>query len=424
MKMKKVISGMCAALLLFSSCVGCNTTGKTNNAESQSSAAAQKTNLEYFQIKTETVDTVNGIIKQFEAKNPGVTIQQNPQSSGLTLWPTRIASNDPPAIFNEYTHNASFIQACKNGLVKDLTGDPLLENVDPSIVKIGLVDGKSYIVPIALATWGVIYNADLFKKYNISVPQTYDELMAVCKKLKAAGVTPFEIADKDPTFCHQTATPEFGLYVNDIENLFDKVIDGKDKLSTNADVKKLAQRLYDQHVTYAEKGAEGVDVTTAINDFANGKAAMLFDGTWGIQAIMKANSNFNYGIFPLPADDASNTKITIQIDTGLGFPSKDTHYTEAKQFVSFMSSEEQAQKYCDATSYLPAIKGVKNHVTKLNTFETLIQQGKIYPVLARKFPQASNTMDFGKALQNYYLTGNSDQFLKQLDTIFFNGKNS
>ena len=44
---------------------------------------------------------------------------------------------------------------------------------------------------------GVYYNVDIFKKYNIAIPTTWEEFLAACKKLKDAGVTPIANSLKD-----------------------------------------------------------------------------------------------------------------------------------------------------------------------------------------------------------------------------------
>ena len=44
----------------------------------------------------------------------------------------------------------------------------------------------------------VIYNKEIFAEHGIEVPTTWDELIAACETLKAAGVTPFYATFKEP----------------------------------------------------------------------------------------------------------------------------------------------------------------------------------------------------------------------------------
>ena len=48
-------------------------------------------------------------------------------------------------------------------------------------------DGKKPMLPMFSQGFGMLVNEDLFKKEKLSVPQNFDELIDVCKKLKEAG---------------------------------------------------------------------------------------------------------------------------------------------------------------------------------------------------------------------------------------------
>ena len=60
------------------------------------------------------------------------------------------------------------------------------------------VDGHAYALPLGINKWVMFYNPTLFAKAGITgEPQTWDELMAVADKLKAAGITPFVSTNQD-----------------------------------------------------------------------------------------------------------------------------------------------------------------------------------------------------------------------------------
>ena len=56
----------------------------------------------------------------------------------------------------------------------------------------GQVDGVTYMTPSALGdAYGVYYNKDIFDQVGITEePKTWMELLAVCQKLKDAGIQP------------------------------------------------------------------------------------------------------------------------------------------------------------------------------------------------------------------------------------------
>ena len=48
-----------------------------------------------------------------------------------------------------------------------------------------------------MAGIGVVYNKDLFKQFNLSVPTTFSDLKKVCETFKKNGITPFSVSIKD-----------------------------------------------------------------------------------------------------------------------------------------------------------------------------------------------------------------------------------
>ena len=72
--------------------------------------------------------------------------------------------------------------------------DKLLDSVKPSVTD---ASGKVVAVPLETLSWGYLYNKDIFKEQGLEVPTTLTEMKAVVEKLKAAGITPFELSYKE-----------------------------------------------------------------------------------------------------------------------------------------------------------------------------------------------------------------------------------
>ena len=68
--------------------------------------------------------------------------------------------------------------------------DPELD-IDLSCIRGSLLykdaQGNVPTVPIYTTTYGMLVNESIFEKENLSIPQTYDELLSVCEALKTAG---------------------------------------------------------------------------------------------------------------------------------------------------------------------------------------------------------------------------------------------
>jgi multiple sugar transport system substrate-binding protein len=59
------------------------------------------------------------------------------------------------------------------------------------------LDGKYYFVPIYNYPWVVFYNKSTFQQKGYTVPTTWDQFIALAKKMKKDGLVPFAFADKD-----------------------------------------------------------------------------------------------------------------------------------------------------------------------------------------------------------------------------------
>jgi multiple sugar transport system substrate-binding protein len=58
-------------------------------------------------------------------------------------------------------------------------------------------DGKVYGVPVDYYPWAVFYRKSVFTEKGYTVPTTWDELIALCKKMETDGLTPIAFGDKD-----------------------------------------------------------------------------------------------------------------------------------------------------------------------------------------------------------------------------------
>ena len=58
---------------------------------------------------------------------------------------------------------------------------------EPSLIKLNSFDGKLYGLPTFVQTPLVVYNKDVFAKDSFQPPKTWEETLAIAKKLKEKG---------------------------------------------------------------------------------------------------------------------------------------------------------------------------------------------------------------------------------------------
>ena len=115
-----------------------------------------------------------------------------------------------------------FIEA---GLLMDLTGQPFVDNYDEAtITDAGSYDGKVYSINLGRVTYsGMFVNEDLLAANNVEIPTTWDELVAACEAVTAAGANCMTVGGGDTWPVFVGAYGLLGAVYPDQEALVEKV---------------------------------------------------------------------------------------------------------------------------------------------------------------------------------------------------------
>jgi len=383
-------------------------------------AQAKPVKLEFYQSKTEavTVELFNQLVAGFNAENPGIIVEQNCVPNSKEILQTRMASRDVPAVFMHWPHSPDFWAMCNNGYVVDLSGDRMLANVIPAFLEQSraFTKGKAYIVPYSLNTMGVIYNKKIFRDHGIAVPETYAELIAACKKLKAGGVTPFVFADKDLDTVDKHSKLITGLIIPDMQAYFDNLRSGKIDVTKDPAIRRVANKILELH-QYGQENSLATSFDQGIADFVNGKAAMIMQGIWTYGTINKLNPGLEYEMFPFPADKKEDQRVPAGFDVAFGIAADAKNVPEAKKFVEYLTRPATAQKFATKDLSPSVIKGVEYEAKGYTRMVKYINEGKIY-LWATAYWPAGITNDLRNAGQSLIVNKDVDAYLKEYQKIF------
>jgi ABC-type glycerol-3-phosphate transport system substrate-binding protein len=147
---------------------------------------------------------------------------------------------------------------------------------DLSCLKLDCKNGKGeiYAIPNDTGTYALFYNKALFRKAGIArPPKTYAEVLADCKKFKAAGILPLAYGDRDGYSTDNWVTYDYASYMS--KGDIDRINKRKMKYTDPKLVKPL-----EQLVKFKQQGCVNPDASTHENNDANtyftsGKAAMV-----------------------------------------------------------------------------------------------------------------------------------------------------
>ena len=80
----------------------------------------------------------------------------------------------------------------------DTPGKTVAETLFPGSQDGGVMDGKQVALNIAYTVGGIWYSKTLFDQKGWVYPTTWDEMLALCEKIKAAGISPWTYQGKYP----------------------------------------------------------------------------------------------------------------------------------------------------------------------------------------------------------------------------------
>ena len=137
------------------------------------------------------------VIQRFEETHPGVEVAVKHQDLG---WQSLLEQEVlPDILFGEIGYDLTEIS--RNNQLASLndlwTQADLYETVPISLQGLSVVDGNQYHLPMITNWVAIYYNTDIFDAYDLTPPQTWDELLQVCDVLHSQGIRPFAFGPAD-----------------------------------------------------------------------------------------------------------------------------------------------------------------------------------------------------------------------------------
>lgn len=238
--------------------------------------------------------------------------------AGQNALPVQFAAGNAPALTEQLDKSGKIAD-----LESELTKLGVLDQLQPAAVSTirSLYDGKLAVLPYEYNIEGIFYNKKLFADHGLSVPATWDELVAASAKLQGAGVQPFAASGQQGWPITRLVSGY--LYRSLGPAAMEDIKEGKAKLTDPQYVAAAAQVAELGAKGYFGQGVGSIDYDTAMNQFLTGKAAMFYMGSWALSNIADAKQNTlgadNVGFMPYPAVTGGKGAID-QYPSNVGLP--------------------------------------------------------------------------------------------------------
>jgi raffinose/stachyose/melibiose transport system substrate-binding protein len=262
------------------------------------------------------------------------------------------------------------------GMVMDLTelaADLTDRYTDGSLGSCYIGDHLWALPYYGASSYMCLYNKDLFEQRGIDAPETYNDLMSVAADLQAVGVTPMVFQGKDawawPMLYTETFTQTTG---NTAVETVESFLKGDSSFDSGASEQAfgLVKKLFDDGIM--TNASLDTDSDGVIASFAQGKAGMVFAGTWDYASI-KQSCDFNIGAFEFPvmvsgsvAQDGYGVG-----DYALAIPSfaDNDNLENTMRFLEYITRENNAKKIlCTSPMIFEVLKGVTTEQDDVTEF--------------------------------------------------------
>ncbi|MFI7636048.1 ABC transporter substrate-binding protein [Nonomuraea sp. NPDC049400] len=295
-----------------------------------------------------TVDTSKALADAFMKANPTIKIEMENQpggSEGDNIVKTRLSTGEMTDVF--WYNSGSLLQALNPAqTLVDLTGDPVLADVQPDYLPVVTQGDHVYGVPASAASGGgILYNRKVYEKLGLQVPKTWDEFMANNAKIKAAGITPVISTFKDTWTSQLLVLADFYNVQAAVPSFAQDYTAGKAKFATTPAAVAGFQHLADVHAKgYLNKGFGSATLDQGLKMLAEGKGAHYPMLTAILPPVLATSPQAatDIGFFGVPGSDPAKNGASVWEPPAIYIAKTTKHLDAAKKFVAFVASPAAA----------------------------------------------------------------------------------
>lgn len=219
--------------------------------------------------------------------------------------------------------------------------------------------GEIYGMLALGTTNGILYNRDVFERYHLKEPESYDEFLQICQSLKGQGVTPVGVAGAELWHMEFWVNHFFRMDVYASDNdWLSKRQDGSVSWEEEAPVRMLAhlQQLFASG--YLNEDWESINDGNLAYAMSQEKVAMIYTGSWTAREVQKLNPEISLGWFYLP-DEEGNVVVALNDDVYWSVTedcaAQEERYEAAMRFLEFFYDSDNYGRLCEGMCGYPVV---------------------------------------------------------------------
>lgn len=371
MKNNKMVTLFLGVLLIVSSVLfGCTSSSQETASQGQKE---EKIELKFLQKwpQPQYAPYFEQIVKEFESAHPTIKIKMEAVADEPMKDKLRVIMGGGSVPDITFSWSGEFARKfVRSGAALDITE---YLNADPewklSFISASLQpfvsDGKNYGIPLRFNGKFFVYNKEIFAKYQLEEPKTWQEFLAICEKLKSGGETPIILGNQLPWASIHYLTGLNQKWVDTQVRMKD--YDPKSGAFTDEGYIKALQYLKElKDKGYFDPSLNSVSHDMAKQQFFAGKGAIFYIELEEFPDVEKAMPG-KWDFFPMPdiTEGKGNQKFITGAPDGFIVSAKTKHPKEAIEFLKFLTSKSSAENMVKTLGWPSPIVGAVNETTAL-----------------------------------------------------------
>jgi N-acetylglucosamine transport system substrate-binding protein len=256
----------------------------------------------------------------------------------------------------------------------DTPGKTVLESLLPSASGFGLYDGKRYGQSFIYGVTGIWYSKPLMDQHGWEYPKTWDQMIALCGRIKAAGIAPWTFQGRYPGYMGNVilamAQKSAGTHLMvDVDNLTPNIWRNPAFVNSAAAVQELILK------KYILEGSAGLTHTQSQTYWAQRKAVFIPCGSWLENELGSiAPKDLGMAVGPTPSLAAGDQMPfeTIQVNAGTDYvvPAQAKNPLGAMELLRIMLSKRSATDFSMRTKEQLVVADYADKLTISSAFSS------------------------------------------------------
>ena len=392
MKLKKWLGTLGFTTLLVGGILsGCSSNDTSSNDSSNKSSSTSDEPVEItlsgWGASPEESKLLQETLDAFEEKYPNIKVKHDVVSDQyMDVMKTRLIGGEAADVFYLDAFEAPGL--IETGVLEPLdqyiTEDFDMGDFEKPLLEAFQKDGSTYGLPKGYSTLALFYNKKMFNDAGVEVPQTWDELETVAKKL-TTGTDVYGFG----------AAPELARLYFIGESKGGKIVEDNKAAFGDDQVVKALQPYVDMHnVDKSSAQPNEVGANWGGEMFGQGKAAMVLEGNWAIPFLDDTFPDLEYGTSEVPT--ITGEKGTMAFTVAYVMNAASEKKEASWKLIEFLTGKDGMEIWTSKGFELPSRKSVaeklgwaddelRSALVAGAPYATVWQQGTNLPIITNNF---------------------------------------